>query len=204
MRYKELEEEWTKRNNSFAIRVSRKETLIAKQEDIEKKIEALNIPTLENCFNILNSLSDKQRNEAKGILEDLGTKALKYSYDADYRMEIEIPEKNGNIRRQAYVYVVDEKTGVKTDPLDENGGGIVDLISVAMRIIILVSHDTPRLDGPIILDEPFKMLSIEYIPLAMNFLKKVASDFNRQIIMVTHNRYIAESSESIIVIGDDE
>ena len=72
----------------------------------------MNIPTLENCFNILNSLSDKQRNEAKGILEDLGTKALKYSYDADYRMEIEIPEKNGNIRRQAYVYVVDEKTGV--------------------------------------------------------------------------------------------
>ena len=48
------------------------------------------------------------------------------------------------------------------------------------------------------------MLSIEYIPLAMNFLKKVASDFNRQIIMVTHNRYMAESSESIIVIGDDE
>lgn len=204
MKYQELEEEWSKKSKSLAVRVSKQETLTARKEDIEKKIEELNLPTLENCFNILNSLSDKQRNEAKGILENLGTEALKYSYDPNYHMEIEIPEKNGNSRRQAFVYIVDEKTGMKTDPLEDNGGGIVDLISIAMRIIVLVTYNSPSIDGPIILDEPFKMLSAEYVPYAIKFLKKIITEFGRQIIMVTHNRYIAESSDSIIVIGDED
>lgn len=54
----------------------------------------------------------------------------------------------------------------------------------------------PRVQGPIILDEPGKHVSEDYIVPMIEFLKSVGETFGRQIILVTHNTHLTESADS--------
>ncbi|NLB89398.1 MAG: ATP-binding protein, partial [Syntrophomonadaceae bacterium] len=74
------------------------------------------------------------------------------------------------------------------------GGGIVDIISLALRIALLETS-RPALDGPLILDEPAKHVSQDYSHNVAEFLKLVVNTFERQVIMVTHNSYLADSGD---------
>lgn len=197
MNISELRKQVNSARTSLEIKKNKVETLGARKESLEKKIEELEIDKLEQASLILQKLSEKQREVAKTRLEELGTQALQYSLGNNYRMVIELSESRK--RPQAFLYVIDDNKGIKTSPLDDNGGGIIDIISIALRLVVLQAHE-PTIDGPIILDEPFKMVSKEYIPMLSDFLKKISNDFGRQIIMVTHNEFLAESCESRIVI----
>ena len=176
------------------LKVKKKERdlLIQEKEDLEKNIQELNIDTLNKSIVVLQKLSKQQREQAKMRLEDLGTQALKYSMGSKYRMRIDIDDTRK--RPQTYLYIVDEETGLETDPLEENGGGVVDIISIALQLMTLQSQE-PVVNGPIILDEPFKMVSKEYVPALSEFLKNISTDFGRQNIVITHNEYLAESCE---------
>lgn len=199
----ELRKLLTGMQSDLNIKKDRLERATKRKEDIENKIASVDLESSEQAFKVLQKLSERQRNAAKERLEELGTQALQYSMGPNYRMVIEIPDSSR--RPQAYLYIIDDETGVKTDPLDDNGGGIVDIISIALRLVVLQSYETehgvPEIDGPILLDEPFKMVSKEYIPMLSDFLKKISKDFDRQIIMVTHNEFLAESCESEIKIN---
>jgi DNA repair exonuclease SbcCD ATPase subunit len=87
------------------------------------------------------------------------------------------------------------ETSYRTKPIDSNGGGIVDMISIALRVAILEIHSDPRINGPIILDEPGKHVSEDYVEKMALFLKYLSSHFNRQIIMVTHQQSLSELSD---------
>jgi len=52
-----------------------------------------------------------------------------------------------------------------------------------------------KVEGPLILDEPFKHISEHYIDRVAEFLKQVSSAFGRQIIMITHNRHLIEVAD---------
>lgn len=156
--------------------------------EIKTKLNAIDINQYEQVNALLQKMSEEQRKLACKKFEELGTIALQFAISPDYEMQVEMTE----IRKRpsVNVYIVKKSTGVKTDPLTANGGGIVDIISIAMRIVAMQITD-PVIDGPIIIDEPFKMVSKEYIPMLAEFLKKIARDFNRQIILITHNEFLA-------------
>lgn len=193
----ELRKQVNAARTNLEIKKNKVEILTKRKEDLERKIDELELDKLEQVSLILQKLSEKQREIAKMRLEELGTQALQYSLGSNYRMVIELSESRK--RPQAFLFVIDEDKGIKTSPLDDNGGGIIDIISIALRLVVLQAHE-PAIDGPIILDEPFKMVSKEYIPMLSDFLKKISNDFGRQIIMVTHNEFLAESCETRINI----
>lgn len=193
----ELRQTIQRLNTDLAVKKNLAESLSARKEEVENKIDGLGLERLEKSLIILQKLSEGQREKAKIRLEELGTQALRYSLGDDYRMVITV--EGTKSRPKASVKVLTESTGVLTDPISENGGGIVDIISIALRLVVLQSYDPP-IEGPIILDEPFKMVSKEYVPMLSEFLKKISADFGRQIIMVTHNDYLAESCQSRVII----
>ena len=85
-----------------------------------------------------------------------------------------------------------------------NGGGIVDIVSTSLRFIIAEVWRNPEIDGPIIMDEAYKHLSKEYTPMIAVFLKKLSDDFGRQIILSTHNEYIAQAADLKIHVSLDD
>jgi len=179
----------------LAIKQSKKSELEKKQVGIELNIKNLNIDVLEETVIVLKKLSKTQRDSAKLRLEELATEALQYSMNDTRRVEIRI---NDTLKRQqAYVWLVDDVTGHETDPYEDNGGGVIDILGIGLLIISLQSAEPP-IDGPVLIDEPFKMVSEEFIPALANFIRKISDDFGRQIIVVTHNKYLANTFDTKI------
>ncbi|TCS92594.1 ATP-binding protein [Hazenella coriacea] len=139
--------------------------------------------------------ADHARTQAKQQLETLVTNALQYVFGPMFRFEIDLSDHGGNPTAEFYVVSEWEGQTIKNKPQDSRGGGIVDIVSLALRIA-LIETIQPRLQGPIILDEPGKHVSEDYIVPMIQFLKSVAETFGRQIILVTHNTHLTESADT--------
>ena len=139
--------------------------------------------------------SDYARQQAKQQLETLVTNALKYVFGSTLHFEIELSDHGGNPTAEFYVVSKWDEQEVKNRPQDARGGGVVDIVSLALRIALMETIK-PRVQGPIILDEPGKHVSEDYIVPMIEFLKSVGETFGRQIILVTHNTHLTESADS--------
>ena len=190
---------------NFIKKSVRKDYLDKRKEVLQQSVEdsKSRVLELEQTNVVLQKMSTQQRESAKAKLEKLGTYALQYALSTDYEMKIYIEE----IRKKpnAVVKIYNKKTGNETDPIDGNGGGVIDIVSMALRLITMQMYE-PFTDGPLLLDEPFKMVSKEYVPMLSEFMKKVADDFNRQIILVTHNEFLSQMADKriYVMLKDDE
>lgn len=154
-------------------------------EEIENKVELLSKVGV-----LLQKTSEYARNQAKIQVESLVTKCLQYIFETNIEFLIEIEELRGKSNAEFYVVNEIEDMLIKTKPELSRGGGIVDIVSLALRIAFLQTHK-PKIQGPLILDEPSKHVSDDYIFNVAEFLKQTSELFNRQIIMVTHNNHLA-------------
>ncbi|MDR7856207.1 ATPase [Tissierella sp.] len=158
-------------------------------EETLGKIE-LQIDLLNKVNVLLQKTSEFAREQAKNQVESLVTKCLQFIFESKIEFLIEIEELRGKSSAEFYVVNEIEDIIIKTKPELSRGGGVVDIISLALRIAFLQTHK-PYIEGPLILDEPAKHVSDEYIYNVANFLMQTAELFNRQIIMVTHNHHLA-------------
>jgi len=88
-----------------------------------------------------------------------------------------------------------EESVLDDDIRETSGGGVVDVVSTALRIILM---ELFKIEGPIILDEPGRMISEQYIDNFGKFLVAICKQFNRQIILITHNNRLAEYADNKI------
>lgn len=149
-----------------------------------------NIELLDKVIILFQKTSEFAREQAKSQIESLVTKCLQYIFDTDLEFIIEIEELRSKASAEFYVVTETEDLVIKTKPEISRGGGIVDIVSLALRIAFLQIHK-PNIEGPLILDEPAKHVSEDYIYNVGDFLKQTSRMFNRQIIMITHNQHLA-------------
>jgi DNA repair exonuclease SbcCD ATPase subunit len=113
-------------------------------------------------------------------IKDLVQSALDSVFPDKYVFGAEFEIKRG--RSEARLFL--EKDGIERDPMNANGGGIVDIISVALR---MACWCLSRSENVLLFDEPFKYLSAQYRPMMAEMLAVMAKRLGLQIIMVTHD-----------------
>lgn len=158
-------------------------------KDINSQIELL-----EKVIILFQKTSEFARNQAKSQIENLVTKCLQFIFESNVKFTIEIEELRNKANAEFYVVDETEDLQIKTKPELSRGGGVVDIVSLALRIAFLQIHK-PSIEGPLILDEPAKHVSQEFINNVGEFLKQTSEMFNRQIIMITHDNYLASLSD---------
>ncbi|HEX3027776.1 MAG TPA: ATPase [Clostridia bacterium] len=176
--------------------MGKKEQLVNSRSILENTLQKIldNIDMLEEVRILLQKVSEFAREQARLQIETLVTNCLQYIFDSNIEFRITIEEVRG--RPEAEFYVVSDIGGEKvvTKPQESRGGGVVDIISLSLRIAMLQCSNLD-INGPIILDEPAKHVSDEYITQVAEFLKQVGGMFERQIIMVTHDRHLSEIAD---------
>lgn len=178
------------------IKLAEKRSLEKNKQQLTEKVKELEneIDIFSKVRILLNNSAEHGRKQAQHQIELLVTKALQYIFDDNHYFSIEFQEKSNRMEAEFYVCSIHNGIEIKTKPEESRGGGVVDIVSLALRIALLETY-RPKLQGPIILDEPGKHVSEEYIARVATFLKSVNSNFNRQIIMVTHNSHLMESAD---------
>jgi DNA repair exonuclease SbcCD ATPase subunit len=167
------------------------------QSQRSTKAEALtqvkaNIDLWRNVSALLTKVSDYARRQLVERIEETVTAALQTVLEDDgYQFRVEIRELAGKPSAEwrivsPYAEGVELCTGVE----DAHGGGLSDIVSLALRLALL-ELSRPRPEGPIILDEVGKHVSACYRENLAFFLKTYAQRTGRQIILVTHAEELA-------------
>lgn len=150
--------------------------------------------TYENVKTFLMEFSKDTRAIIKDKLESLANSALKCVFiekDVCFRI---IPNPTKRIM-QYDLYVTTD--GVLTPLEDAKGGGILDVITIALRISF-VKMFSALLRQTIIFDEPFKNMDSTHLPLAVDWMKEIANEFDMQFIVVTHIEDMISKSNKVI------
>ncbi|WP_077367566.1 ATPase [Anaerosalibacter sp. Marseille-P3206] len=193
--YIELDNQINKLKDYLSRESGKRDKILELIEANKKKISKINsdIELLEKVNILLQRTSEYGREQAKKQIEIIVTNCLQYVFDSNVEFKIEIEELYGKPNAEFYVITKVEDEVIKTKPELSRGGGVVDIISLALRTSFLQIHK-PLIEGPLILDEPAKHVSEEYIFNVADFLKRISEMFDRQVIMVTHNNHLSSIS----------
>jgi len=152
------------------------------------------IVTWEQVQLLLGKVSEFARQQILQRIEATVTAALLAVFGEGYEFRIAMRTIGNQAAAEWQVVSQYGDTEVAASPEDARGGGITDVVSLALRLAMLELL-RPRVEGPVIFDEPAKMVSTEYAGNLAYFLKQYAAKTGRQVIMVTHNPQLAEAAD---------
>lgn len=181
----ELIRRQTQRDNLLA----RRQAALDRQRQLQERAQVL-----EQTIALLREAAEHARDQARQHVEGLVANCLRYVFGPDFGFRIEMKDVAGRPQAEFYVTSTLEGERLETRPEESRGGGVVDVVALSLRLAMLEAY-RPRPDGPVILDEPAKMVSEEFIQAVAHFLKEVSACFGRQVIMVTHNAHLAEMAD---------
>uniref|UniRef100_A0A6M3MA13 Uncharacterized protein n=1 Tax=viral metagenome TaxID=1070528 RepID=A0A6M3MA13_9ZZZZ len=192
---------------------ARKELLeqqfLSREEEIgDKKAQAEKVTKARW---VLSEVARLTQEKFKGYVESLVTMAIRSIFDRPYEFLVDFEIK----RNKSECYLrVREGDWEPYVPKDEQGGGIIDVISFALRVV-LWSLQKPRSRNVIILDEPMKNMG-DLIFLGGQMLREISHRLGFQLLIVTHEkelvniadrawevRHNGESSEVKLLGGED-
>ncbi len=169
------------------------------QKDIENSKSKINKLELEiEKLNLIKLLYEKtseySREQAKTQIEVLVSRCLSYIFEKEMNFKIDITIKNNNPSAKFFIEETFDMDGeeipFRYDIVDSRGGGVVDIVSLALRISFIMLYDK-SLQDVIVLDEPCKHVSEDYIQNVANFINEISSEYNKQIIMISHNAHLS-------------
>ena len=151
------------------------------------------------AIELLSVVQKVSQENIKDGFETLITQALHYVFENDTSFELTFGRR-GNLQELDFNI---KKSGFEKayDILDTDSGGVIDVVSTALRVV-LMEINTPRIEGFLILDEPFTGVSKDedYLMRAKDFIQEIHKKLNRQMIIISHEQIYTDSDYNIIEI----
>lgn len=163
------------RDNLALVQKTEKE-LIEKRDNLEKA----------QIF--LQKVATDTQNQLRVHIQSLMQMCLDMFWQGEIDFDLEFESKRGKSECRL-VFLVD---GEEVNPMDADGGGLVDIAAFGLRICAWTLGTTRN---TIVLDEPMKNLSAEHRGQASQLLKEISEKLGIQFILVTHEPEIAEVAD---------
>jgi len=177
------------------------------RDNIQQQIETherrlTTIVQLTDLYNktslLLQRVSTFSRESVATIFETMVTEALQSILETN-SLQFKVHFVQTKNRVDVHFKLYDTVLQRELDVMKSFGGGVKDIISTILRIMVLELHK-PAIHGPIILDEVGRNISKEYQANFGTFLQSFSQKLNRQIILVTHSPIIAQAAEKTIKV----
>ena len=150
---------------------------------------------------VLRNLSILLQNRVQTSLSTFCTQALRAILGNNtYEFETEFISRRNQV--ECELRLVSETNGV-LDPCSDIGGGVVDLLSFAIRIACW-SMGIPRPEPFFVLDEPFKHISESNIEKAAEFVRKVVDQLGVSVLLITHSDRLAQIADTVYVVRKED
>lgn len=153
----------------------------------------------QKSIELLTFLSELTKQQTKEGFDSLITYALRYVFGEDYKFQLNYGRR-GNYEEIDFDILPPDRTEA-ADPMDSMGGGVIDVVSLALRIVLL-ELCKPKNTMFLALDEPAKHLSFQYRPKVGEFFKYISKKTNRQLLIVTHFEELKDYADKSIKVGE--
>ena len=146
----------------------------AKIQELETK-KQMNVKALAVLDKAIQVISANGLGKVESIVSD----GLNLVFDQDLQLVLERKE---GAKGDSYRLMV-KQGDVVGPPMDTMGGGVVNVISFLLRVIMIQRF---KLSKMIVLDESFSNVSEAHIPAVSEMLKSLCDDHGYTILLVTH------------------
>ncbi len=168
----------------------------------------VDLETWRQVQTLFSKVSEYAREQLKARIEAVVTSALQAVFGEEgLAFQIRIGERAGLPVADWEVMSLYGDQVVVGEPETCRGGGVVDVISLALRLALL-ELSRPKPEGPVVLDEVGKHVSSYYAPNVALFLKEYCRKTGKQILLITHQDALAEvadkSYQVVKVNGESE
>jgi DNA repair exonuclease SbcCD ATPase subunit len=146
---------------------------------------------------LLATVAEYTQDDVKAHFEAAGTLILQSIFGTDYSLEVELTK--GSIQNSSLNFVVIspyDDDSLAVDPINDSGG-LRDVVGFALRLAFL---RLAKNRGVLFLDECFRQLSGYYIDSIISALQIAHKELGYQIILVTHDKRLLESSDKVITL----
>ena len=132
----------------------------------------------------------------KEYIENMVTTALQSVFEEDYQFIIDFDIKRNKPEGKISLKI----RGEEVDPCNSVGGGVLDIASFALRIV-LYSIQNPKTSNVIILDEAFKFIhSTQLIENTSHMVKDLSNKLGLQFIIISQIEELADNADKIFKI----
>lgn len=138
------------------------------------------IESLEDSKKIVFEIGEELHRIILAVFSEIGTTCIQAVFGEGYSYEMRGKISRGTL---AIEHVVLDGGGNALNPLQATGGGLVDVLAFALRLASLILSGSEQL---LILDEPFRFLSRDKLPIIKEAVSVLSEQYGIQIIMVTH------------------
>ena len=178
------------------IRNTLQEEKLQKEKQKEKAAHMIDIYL--KVTSLLQNASEKARNSIVSRIEKIVSEALREIIPEE-KLSFKVVFENKRGTSEVKFKIFDENIKQELNVMHAFGGGIKDIISTVLRIVVLELDRTGNF-GPIILDETCSQISVEYQENFGKFLRILSEKLGRQIILVTHEENIVSQANKIFQI----
>lgn len=160
--------------------------------------ELTHLSDLEEARTIFQKAAQITQSHLSKSISDIVSSALEAVFDDPYKFEIEFVKRRNSTECDLWF----EKNGKRKKPLDSCGYGAADIASLALRVAYWKMENDSR--NVLVLDEPFRNLSLDKQPLASMMIKNLSRmKGGLQFIIVTHNEALLASADRSFEISKE-
>jgi len=145
----------------------------------------------------LQSLSDQTRLQVLDKISGIVTDALQTVKDKNLVFTMQLVTKANQPTLE--MGILDKLSGQTYDVLTSFGGGICDIVSLALRVALLVKWQ-PSLSRVLILDEACKHVAQKDQELLAVFVRKLSEALNLQLIWISHSDILQQAAHKIFEV----
>ena len=139
------------------------------------------LDAVEEAQKIAQSVAQAVQQQVHDRIAGVVSRCLEAVFDDPYEFQILFEQKRGKTEAKL-VFVRDD---LELDPMTASGGGVIDVAAFALRLACLILK-RPKVRKLVVLDEPFRFVSVEYRSRIRGMLEGLAKDMGIQFVMVTH------------------
>lgn len=151
---------------------------------------------LEEAIEIVKVVGLKTQQRLQYEISEITTMALDTVFDDNYILSAEFVERRG--KTECDLLLKTDEMAI--DPLSASGGGVVDVLSFALRVAAY-SMQRPKVRPVLLLDEPFTHLSDQLLPKACLLLKRISEELKVQLVIITHSEILMDSADTIFQVS---
>lgn len=176
-----MKSEHNKRVGAFEILKDKKKV---EEEKLLKIEEGRKLLELE--YRMFKLTAEKSRELASQLFCSIATHGLQKIIGDGLKLVPQIYESGGTPCLDVIVKTDYGEYQTEGDPTEDDGGGVADIVALCALSALSYAAENGN-TAPWFLDEPTKYLSKGFSEEASRLIKEFSLEFNRQIIMVTHD-----------------